>query len=161
VHPAPSRLLSLSPSTESTGDWILLAETPSELTLQFATPPPNGDSTRILRIVTPPPGTTPDEVVSSLSSVLFDTVLTNDSAGEIGGFETRVARLETQGGTTRLAFKVASGTYLETDGAGKVFLAHITIGEPDTLVFWIEAAPEDIDDFEAVAGRLLASLSAR
>jgi len=143
---------------ESAGDWALLSETERVLSTSFVSA--TGDSSGpILRVVTPPPGTTPADVVASLSSTLFDTVLVDDSSGSIGGLESRVVRLETQAGATRLGFRIAVGTYVETAGTDRVFIVHITTGQPELVVFWVEASADRIDDFEPVADRLVESLA--
>ena len=142
---------------EAGGDWTLISDTEGALSIGFGSVA-DDDPSRILRIVTPPAGTTPEDVVVSISSTLFDTALVDASSGNIGGLESRAVRLETQAGTTRLGFRIAADTYIETAGTDRVFVVHITTGQPQTVVFWIEASATEIDDFEATAARLVEAL---
>lgn len=151
--------LALSPPQEGLGNWVLRTEDEQILTMEFvpdgAQP---GDSRQYLRIVAPPPATTAVDVVDSLTSSLFDTIVVRDAASRIGDLESRALRLETVGGTTHLGFRVAADTYLETEGTDRVFIVHVTTARPETLVLWIEAGTGHIDEFEKIASRLIATL---
>ena len=139
------------------GTWSVLSEEDGMLTLTRSSELDDVDDP-ILRIITPSSNPSPEEVVSSIRSTLFDTVLVDDVPGSIGGIETRAIRLETQTGTTRLAFRVAAGTYVASTGIDRVFTVHITTGQPRTVVFWVEAPRELIDEFEVAANSFVNSL---
>lgn len=147
---------SVAGTEEATGTWSIHSEVDHVLTLEFVPDEVEpGDSPQFLRIVTPPVETTAEEVATSITRSLFDTVATGDTVGQIGGLSSRSLRLETVEGTTSLGFRIAEGTYLETGGVNRVFVAHITGSPSETVVLWVEASPDHIDSLEAAASRLI------
>ena len=151
-------LVELRRAVEAYGDWGVLSETDRVLSLAFNSGVDDGAS-RIVRFATPPMGTTTDDVVNSLRSTLFDTTFVDDSSGQIGGLDSRVIRLETEAGTSRLGFRVAPDTYVESAGTNRVFVAHITTSRAGTAVVWVEAPPDEVDEFEAVASDLVEAVA--
>lgn len=151
--------IALSAPVEGAGEWALVSESESVLTLEFVDPQgADGGSVGRLRIVAPPPGTSDDEVAATLNSTLFDTALVSDRTSSIGGLPSRAIRLATEAGTTRLGFKLATDTYVQTEGSDRSFTAHIVSVDAKDLVFWLESAPDELPEFESIAGRLLASV---
>ena len=136
------------------------SESEEVLSLEFADADKVRDfsgPTRILNIVAPPAGITPEQVVASIEFSLFDTEIVSDHDGAIGGMDSRLLRLQTLEGTSHLGFEVSSGIYLEANGTDRSFAVHISETEDGLLVFWIEAPRGEIDNFEQAADNLIRS----
>ncbi len=142
--------------TEEAGAWVVRTQDDHVVTLEFVADVTDAARARqYVRILTLPPATTDDDVVNSITSSLFDTVVIDDTIGQTGGLETRVLTLETVGGTTRLGFKISEDAYLETEGIDRVFVIHVIGFASTTAVVWIEAGTEQIEEFEGIASRLV------
>ena len=152
--------LTLAPPAGPEGFWRVLSENESTVSLSYSNKIRTESSQdRLMYIVSPPPGTPSNEIVDTIESTLFDTEILGDSAGELGGRDSRRLHLQTSEGTTHLSFQVTPEVYIETDGSDRSFVVHITDSGRDTLVFWIEASPDEIGDFEDAADKLVRSMS--
>ena len=72
--------------------------------------------------------------------------------------DSRRLELQTVEGTSRVSFQLTQDVFIEADGTNRSFVIHITESREGLLIFWIEAAPEQIDDFEDAAQLLAESL---
>lgn len=145
--------------SDARGTWIERTEDERVLTFEFVPDDAEpGDPSRYLRIIAPPAAPTADGILDSLTPSLFDATVVADAASRIGGLDSRAVRIETVRGTTRLGFKLAPGVYLETGGIDRVFVVHIMAAPSETLIFWVDADAQHIDEFETVASRLIETL---
>lgn len=114
--------------------------------------------TATLRFVSSPSLLTVESVVEDLTASLVHTRLLGVEDGAIGGYRSRIVRMESDLGMTLAGFKLGPGTYLSASGVDRRYDAHVAMTAGGVLVVWVDAPIDEIDEAVAAADVIVSTL---
>jgi hypothetical protein len=114
--------------------------------------------TATLRFVSAPSLLTVESVVEDLTASLVHTRLLGVEDGAIGGYRSRIVRMESDLGMTLAGFKLGPGTFLSASGVDRRYDAHVVMTTGGVLVVWIDAPIDEIDEAAAAADVIVSTL---
>jgi hypothetical protein len=89
---------------------------------------------------------------------LVHTRLLGVEDGAIGGYRSRIVRMESDLGMTLAGFKLGPGTFLSASGVDRRYDAHVIMTTGGVLVVWIDAPIDEIDEVVAAADVIVSTL---
>ena len=111
-----------------------------------------------LRILTSPSLLTVGSVLEDLEAGLVHTRLLGIEDDAIGGYQSRVARMESDLGMTLAGFKLGPGMFLSASGVDRRYDAHVITTTGGVVVVWIDAPFEEFDQAATAAGEIMSTL---
>lgn len=138
-------------------DVRVTSETPEVVELSLGTGG-DGVESATLRFVSSPSLLTVDSVVEDLTAGLVHTRLLGVEDGAIGGYRSRIVRMESDLGMTLAGFKFGPGTFLSASGVDRRYDAHVIMTTGGVLVVWVDAPTDEIDEVVAAADVIVSTL---
>jgi hypothetical protein len=138
-------------------DVRLASDSPQAVELSLGSGGDAGE-TATLRFVTAPSLLTVESVVEDLTAGLVQTRLLGVEDGAIGGYRSRIVRMESDLGMTLAGFKLGPGTFLSASGVDRRYDAHVVMTAGGVLVVWIDAPIDEIDEAAAAADAIVSTL---
>jgi len=116
------------------------------------------NSSATLRFVTSSSLLTAESVVEDLTASIVHTRLLGVDDSSIGGYPSRLVRMESDVGMTLAGFKLGPGTFLSASGVDRRYDAHVTLTTGGVLVVWVDAPIDEIDEAAAAADVIVSTL---
>ncbi len=138
-------------------DVRLATESPQAVELALGSGDDGGESA-MLRFVSSPSLLTVESVVEDLTAGLVHTRLLGVEDGAIGGYRSRVVRMQSDLGMSLAGFKLGPGTFLSASGVDRRYDAHVVTTPGGVLVVWVDAPIDEFDEVAAVADAIVSTL---
>ena len=133
------------------------ADSPQAVELSLGSGDDTGESA-MLRFVSSPSLLTVESVVEDLTSSLVHTRLLGVDDGTIGGYRSRVVRMQSDLGMSLAGFKLGPGTFLSASGVDRRYDAHVVMTPGGVLVVWVDAPIDEFDEAAAAADAIVSTL---
>ena len=138
-------------------DVRIESESPEVVELSLGSGGDDG-GTATLRMVSAPSLLTVESVVEDLTASLVHTRLLGVEDDAIGGYRSRIVRMESDLGMTLAGFKLGPGTYLSASGVDRRYDAHVAMTTGGVVVVWVDAPIDEIDEAAAAADMIVSTL---
>ncbi|MGA7756621.1 MAG: hypothetical protein WCA57_02135 [Ilumatobacteraceae bacterium] len=138
-------------------DVRLATDSPQAIELSLGSGDDAGEPAT-LRLVSSPSLLTVESVVEDLTAGLVQTRLLGVEDGAIGGYRSRVVRMQSELGMTLAGFKLGPGTFLSASGVDRRYDAHVVMTPGGVLVVWVDAPVEEFDEAADAAGAIVSTL---
>ena len=138
-------------------DVRLATDSPQAVELSLGSGGGAGESA-MLRFVSSPSLLTVESVVEDLTAGLVHTRVLGVENGAIGGYRSRVVRMQSDLGMSLAGFKLGPGTFLSASGVDRRYDAHVVMTPGGVLVVWVDAPIDEFDEAAAAADAIVSTL---